>query len=94
MVFSRKRIEQALTGKGFQKDNRDHKFFFYHTDEGFKTDIRTKISHGRGSQDISRGLFSRMAQQCGLQTIEFNNLVECTLSQLQYERKLRDKKLI
>ena len=87
-TYKRAAVESALEAKGFRRRESHHSYFVYYTKKGDKTPIRTKTSHGKGSADIPNKLFSRMARQCGLRTSEFQDLVDCTLSQTGYEALL------
>ena len=87
-TYKRAAVESALTAKGFRRRKGDHKYFIYYTEEGKKTPVRTKTSHGKGSADIPNNLFSRMASQCKLRTEDFRDLVDCPLSRAKYEELL------
>ena len=84
-------MESALGAKGFRRRESHHSYFVYYTEEGKKTPVRTKTSHGKGAADIPHNLFSRMARQCKLRTAEFRALVDCSLSQAEYEALLTRK---
>ncbi len=45
MQRDKRKVENSLEHKGFQKNERHHHFFVYHTQEGRKTQIMTKTSH-------------------------------------------------
>ena len=81
-------MESALEAKGFRRRESHHSYFVYYTEDGEKTLIRTKTSHGRGGADIPGHLLARMARQCGLRMTDFRALVDCTLSQKGYETLL------
>ena len=81
-------MESALEAKGFRRRERHHSYFVFYTEEGTKTPVRTKTSHGKGGADIPNNLFSRMARQCKLRTADFQALVDCFLSQAEYEALL------
>ena len=81
-------MEGALEAKGFRRRESHHSYFVYYTEEGAKTAIRTKTSHGRSGADIPSSLLGRMARQCKLRTSDFRDLVECSLSQAEYEALL------
>ena len=81
-------MERALEAKGFRRSESHHRYFVYYTEEGIKTPVRTKTSHGRGGADIPNSLISRMAKQCKLRTAQFRDLVDCPLSQAGYEELL------
>ena len=87
-TYKRATVESALEAKGFRRRESDHSYFVYYTQEGKKTPVRTKTSHGRGGADLPNKLFSRMARQCKLRTAQFRDLVDCPLSQAGYEELL------
>ena len=87
-TYKRAAVESALEAKGFRRRESDHSYFVYYTQEGRKTPVRTKTSHGRGSADIPDSLIGRMARQCRLRTAQFRDLVDCPLSQAEYEELL------
>lgn len=89
MSLKRRDIERALELKGFKRTEGNRSFFIYYTQAGKKTTVRTKTSHGRGSQDIGDRLTSRMAKQCKLTNDDFRQLVDCRLSRKRYEEKLK-----
>ena len=87
-TYTRAAVESALQAKGFRRRESHHSYFVYYTEEGRKTPIRTKTSHGKSGADIPNSLFGRMAKQCKLRTAEFRALVDCSLSQADYEELL------
>ena len=78
-------IEKALEYKGFKNRGGDHEFYVYHTLSGKKTIIKTKISRGSGYKVYTTPLISAMAKQCRLTNGNFLKLVDCNLSQIDYE---------
>lgn len=89
MVLKRPDVERALQRKGFRSRVGDHSFFIYYTGDGKKTPVRTKTSHGSGHRDIGSEIASRMARQCKLSSGDFVKLVDCSLSQADYEELLK-----
>jgi len=88
------KISSGLQNKGFiLKEKRDHKYFFYYSTSGKKTEVFTKISHGSKSKVIDDNLFSQMSKQCRLLNSEFSNLIECPLKRDEYEIKLSAKEI-
>jgi hypothetical protein len=82
-------VVAGLLRKGFREETgRDHYFYFYVTLNGKKSIIRTKTSLGRGIV-LGDDLIHKMSQQCKLTKKKFLALVECTLSQAQYEAELK-----
>ena len=71
-------IENNLKRKGFRAINRNHIFYVLYVN-GKKTSIRTKISHG--SKEYPGSLLIQMAKQLHLKRDEFNNLIDCPLTQ-------------
>ena len=94
MPLKRREVEQALESKGFMRRERAHVFFLYHTREGLKTSVRTMTSHGNSGADIDRSLISKMARQCRIERPEFERLIDCSLSQEDYEKLPVDRKVI
>ena len=90
-TYKRAAVESALEAKGFRRRKSHHIFFVYHTEDGEKTPVWTKTSHGKGGADIPDNLIGRMAKQCKLRTAQFRDLVDCSLSQAGYEALLNRK---
>lgn len=84
----RKRIdvENGLKNKGFRQKDGDHHYFIYHATNGKKTAVFTKTSHSHS--EISTELLSLMSKQCKLVRKEFERLVDCPLSRIDYEAHL------
>ncbi|NQS74769.1 hypothetical protein MBBA_2270 [Methanoculleus bourgensis] len=71
-------IQRALLKKGFQQHNsKDIKLTLYHN--GKKTRIVTWVSHG--TKEISDKLIGIMAKQLKIEKSEFEDLVDCALSE-------------
>jgi hypothetical protein len=86
----RSNVETALQQKGFQlQKNGDHRYYFFYLDE--KIVAKTKVSHGTKYKDLSNDLISYMARQCHLNKNDFLAFVDCSISQQQYEKILRQK---
>ena len=81
-------MESALRAKEFRQRQTHHSYFVYYTEDGEKTVIQTKTSHGRRGADIPNPLVGRMAKQCKLRSADFRALVDCTLSRADYEALL------
>ena len=90
-TFKWAKVERALKAKGFRTNESHHRYFVYYTEEGTKSPVRTKTSHGSGGFDLSSSLISNMAKQCKLRTTEFRDLVNCSMSQADYETLLNAK---
>lgn len=92
-MTTRKRnvIETGLCSKGFVlRVDGDHRFFDFELDG--KRHFFTKVSHG--TKEISIQLLTKMARQCHLSKAEFLNLVDCPMSKEEYEKNLRDNKIV
>lgn len=92
MPRDKRKLELALQTKGFRVVERHHRYFIYHTRSGQKTAIRTRASHGRG--EISDYLLAQMARQCQLSKSEFLDLVDCPMSQHDYEESLQQRNML
>lgn len=83
----RKDVEASLERKGFERDERHHRYFVYWTLGGKKTPIRTRTSHGSTHKILGDVLLAQMAKQCGdLRKADFLDLVDCPLSREDFER--------
>jgi len=51
--------------------------------------VFTKTSHGSGYRTLDDGLLGQMARQCRLTKARFIELVDCPLSQDDYEKELQ-----
>lgn len=80
-------VEAALIKKGFQRRESKDAYFHFWVD-GKKTSLWTKIS--QGEKEIHDGLVAMMARQVRLKTRQFGELIDCPLSQTEYEGILRD----
>lgn len=87
-------MERALKAKGFRPRASHHRYFVFYTEDGIKTPVWTKTSHGKGAADIPDNLVGRMAKQCKLRATKFRALVDCPLSQAEYEALLIRKREI
>ena len=95
MPLKRREVEQALAGKGFVRREGRHAFFVYHTHKRkLKTSVWTMMSHGNSGADISKSLSAKMARQCRINKAEFECLIDCSLSQKDYEELLVVRKII
>ena len=79
-------VEKSLLKKGFLPSGGDHNFFFYHSNAGKKTIVRTKTSHG--GKEIDDNLLSQMAKQCKLTKSQFLDLVDCPMDRDKFEAVL------
>ena len=83
------KLQSGVEGKGVKKSDSHHHFYFYYTLTGKKSSIFTKVSHS--GKTLGSKLISKIKRQCKLKTPEdLLNLVECPLSQEEYEQHLID----
>jgi hypothetical protein len=94
MQRDKRKIESALLAKGFRNDETHHHYFIYWTTDGRQTTIKTRTSHTPKMKSIGEPLLGQMAKQCELKKSDFIDLVDCPLSQEQYEAILRQRKLL
>ena len=80
-------VERALLAKGMERDE-SHHTMFRKTLQGV-THLVTRISHG--SRDIDDGLAKLMANQLSLRLGEFQQLIECPLSEDDWDRLVRER---
>jgi len=88
------KVESSLLAKGFEKRQGDHNYFVYVTTDGKITTVKTKTSHTKKMKDIGDNLLSQMAKQCYLNKSNLLNLIDCPLSQEEYENILHNQGLI
>jgi len=89
-----KKTYSNLLSKGFQEATNksdDHKWleFWYN---GKLTRIKTKISHS--AKDIDDSLISLMARQTYLSSKQFKGMAECTISEVEYIKILKERKIV
>lgn len=94
MQRDKRKTENSLQRKGFQKNERHHHFFVYHTQEGRKTQIMTKTSHTEKNKTIGEALLRQMARQCRLTVSEFLDFTDCPMDRNTYESILKEKNLL
>ncbi len=88
-VRSKRNVESALLKKGFQRDHGDHVWFIYYTQNGKKTTVRTKTSHGK-TKDLGDSLLKEMSRQVPVSKSHFLDLVDGPLSQAAYQKLLSE----
>lgn len=87
-----KNIESKLGKKGFHMDReKKHRLWTFYVN-GKKTSIRTFFSHGL--TEYSDTLLSPIAKQLHLSRDNLNNFIECSLSQDEYQKYLKQEGLI
>jgi predicted transcriptional regulator len=87
----RNAISESLQKKGFILEERDDKYFTYHSTSNKKTSVFTKISHGTNYKIIGDNLLAQMSKQCKLSKADFMDLIECPLDRASYEAKLQNQ---
>lgn len=80
-------VERALLDKGMVRDENHHHMFRKEL-EGV-THLVTRISHSKG--EIDDGLGKLMANQCCLRLREFWELVDCPLSEADWDALVRER---
>jgi len=80
-------VEQALLSKGMERDE-NHHHMYRKTIDGV-THLVTRISHG--SKEIDDGLAKLMGNQLCLQLREFWRLIECPLSEEEWDDLVRGR---
>lgn len=88
MPRAKRDVEAALQRKGFRLENSHHRFFIYYTQKGEKTAVRTRTS--QGGSELDDYLLGQMSKQCKLPKGAFLELVDCTLDQSGYEKRLSE----
>jgi len=91
MPRPKEKVLSSLVSKGFVKASGDHVMLVYHTADGRKTAVRTKVSHTPKMRDIPDNLISQMARQCSLAKDEFLGVVDCPVSKAMLESMLRER---
>jgi hypothetical protein len=80
-------IETALEAKGMERDE-SHHHMFRKTMAGVTT-LVTRVSHSGG--DVDDGLAKMMGNQLCLQLKEFWDLVDCPLSEEEWEKIVAER---
>jgi hypothetical protein len=78
-------VSDALVHKGMTPDN-EHHVMFTKTVDGV-THLITRISHG--ARELDDHLLSLMGKQCALYLKEFVRLVDCPLSEEEWDNLVR-----
>lgn len=84
MITKRGEIKKSLQKKGSVEESgaKHIQYRFYHKNK--RTKIYTFVSRGSESKDISRSIFSQMAEQCRVSSKNFHKLIDCSLSEAEY----------
>jgi len=88
MQRNQRDVEISLVRKGFVRTESHHSFFVYLDLRGRKSSIRTRTSHG--GRDLGDYLLQQMAKQCKISKQQFVELIDCPLTQQQYEALLKN----
>ena len=87
-------VERGLLRKGFRRTDTHHRRFTYYGLAGEEVPSATTImSHG-ADRDIDDRLLAKMARQLHLTRRQFDDLIDCSLSQTDYEAMLRRDGLV
>jgi len=88
-----KDVASALKKKGFKEDSaRDH-IFYYLYNNGKRTQVYTKISHG--AKEISDVNLGKMKRQMRFRNRkDFDDYIKCNLSEDEYKRLLKEENVI
>lgn len=86
MPRTKRDVDRGLKKKGFDSSERDHTYYTFHTVNGVKTSVYTKISHGE--REISDNLLAKMSRQIDLPRRDFDRLIDCAISHVEYEQML------
>ncbi len=89
MTRTRKAVEAALEKKGFVREDGDHHYFYLVDDAGRRTGVFTKTSHSPKHKDLSDPLLGEMAKQVRLTKRDFLRLVDCSLDEGEYRKRIR-----
>lgn len=81
-------LKTGLTGKGFHQEDTHHEMYWFYV-RGKRTSVRTRISHGEN--EYADNLLGQMARQIGLKRREFDDFIDCPISQDAYERLLVER---
>ncbi len=85
-------VEKSLKEKGFRKKENDHTFYHYHSLNGEKTSIFTKVSHS--GKEIGDNLIHCMSKQLKINISFLKKFIECSKSQSDYELFLIENSIL
>jgi len=80
-------VEASLKRKGFDEHEGDHRYYRLMVN-GKYSGIFTKTSRGKKYKSLGKDLVAQMAKQLFLTKKQFEELVECTLTQEEYLKLL------
>ena len=81
-------VRRALLRKGFRQSDSRHRWYEYEQLNGEASGIKTLMSHG-ADRDLGDRLLGQMARQIHLSRRQFEQLIDCGLSQDDYEAVMR-----
>lgn len=90
-TYKTDKLDKALTKKGFRKESTHHEMYWLFVGER-RSEIRTRISHGK--KEYGDPLLGQMAKQMKLRRSQFDDFVECPLSQEDYINLLQQQGII
>lgn len=91
MARNSREIDRALCAKGFAvREQKRHRRYFFYLGDGRKSGVSTSMSR-TSRRSVGQGLVAFMAKDCRLTNQEFERLIDCPLSQEQYENLLKDR---
>ncbi|MBI2119171.1 MAG: hypothetical protein HYT97_06045 [Elusimicrobia bacterium] len=88
--INRSEIESSLKRKGFEEENTHHRYFYYYSN-GKRTQISTYTSHGSKYKVYGDPLLDMVKKQLKLTKSQLINLIECPLTQAEYDKFLREQ---
>ena len=89
---SGRKIDTALTSKGFEKTtDADHVRYYLYDRQAGTTLAQTKMSHGVFGQTIGAPLIAQMARQLRLTKNQFLDLIDCPLDEEGYRAILEKR---
>ena len=89
MPRRRRVVLRGLRRKGFREFNARHLQLRYFSVAGEDSEMFTLVSHG-ADRDIGDRMLAQMARQLHLSRRQFDSLIDCSLSQAEFEAMLRD----
>ena len=93
MSRSREVVKESLQKKGFKLKEGDHMYFVYYSLSGKKTSINTKLSRESNYKMLQDNLLALICKQCKLSKQDLLRLIDCPLSQEEYEAKLKNQSI-
>ena len=81
-VLKKKVVDAALQEKGFNREEGSKHIKFKYRTAGNRL-FTTVMS--RGAREIDNKNIGNMARQCGINSQQFKELIDCTLTQEEYE---------